>query len=482
MKTLIYIPTGLNTPELEVLISKTQSLIDQNNAVTILLCSGAGTYACSKNLLGLKFICYLCKKKRNKGISLLKGNYKILYTPKITKKTFFFKNYKKLLNFNYKNVDVGLGVYGSYVGMTRDMNFESFFAKDILSNLTNTSVTLTDFFKDIILSYNYCIIFNGRMNQYRPLYRIAQQNKIKLSNLEFKRINHQIFDFKNKFSMDLDNLAKLIKSFWKKKYNSLNNKALHNHYISKLKGEASFDAKSFVLNQKKNLLPDNWDKNKKNIVYFTASNDELISYGKEYNFDFYKDQNDAIFRLAKSFQNKNFQNYHLWIRMHPNLSGVRWNYVNEQKKIGNKFNNVTVIDPDSKISSYAFLFKSDIILGSSSSSTLIEANYWKKPNITVGPSIWSRIYSTNSPRSHKELVDLIRKKNIKIYSREKSLMFAAFWLFGGSSSKYLTANSKFNYFFRKKKINFNFYEFVIYFFLKAFERFVLNYFKKNNPL
>jgi hypothetical protein len=295
MRALVYIPTGLNTPELEVLLSKTQSLIDQNNTVTILLCSGTGAYACSKNLLGLKVICYLCKKRRNKGISLLKGNYKILYTPKIIKKRFFFKNLKELLNYNYKNVDIGLGVYGSYVGMTRDMNFEGFFAKDILSKLTNTSVSLTDFFKNIILFYDYCIIFNSRMNQYRPLYRIAQTNKIKLSNLEFKRINDQMFDFKDKFSMDLDNLAKLIKFFWKKKRNSLNIKALHNHYISKLKGQASFDVKSFVTNQKKNLLPNNWDKNKKNIVYFTASNDELISYGKQYNFDFYNDQNDAIF-------------------------------------------------------------------------------------------------------------------------------------------------------------------------------------------
>jgi hypothetical protein len=48
VNVLIYIPTGLNTPEFEILLSKTQQEIDSGNKVTILLCKGGKNYSCSK--------------------------------------------------------------------------------------------------------------------------------------------------------------------------------------------------------------------------------------------------------------------------------------------------------------------------------------------------------------------------------------------------------------------------------------------------
>ena len=51
--TLIYIPTGLNSPELEVLLAKAQIEI-KKNSTTILICSGGTGYACSKNIYSSK--------------------------------------------------------------------------------------------------------------------------------------------------------------------------------------------------------------------------------------------------------------------------------------------------------------------------------------------------------------------------------------------------------------------------------------------
>jgi hypothetical protein len=65
-KILIYIPTGLNTPELEILLSKAQNLIDIKNNVTIVTCSGGKNYYCSKNIYSIKSICHSCKILRNK--------------------------------------------------------------------------------------------------------------------------------------------------------------------------------------------------------------------------------------------------------------------------------------------------------------------------------------------------------------------------------------------------------------------------------
>ena len=74
-------PVGLNHPELEVILSRTQLILDQGHEVDILLCSGKKGYACSKNIFNQKNICYLCNKNKLKGINLLKGNFRIVYTP-----------------------------------------------------------------------------------------------------------------------------------------------------------------------------------------------------------------------------------------------------------------------------------------------------------------------------------------------------------------------------------------------------------------
>ena len=48
MKTLFYLPTGLATPELEVMLSIIQKKLDEKKKVTILTCSGGKFYHCNK--------------------------------------------------------------------------------------------------------------------------------------------------------------------------------------------------------------------------------------------------------------------------------------------------------------------------------------------------------------------------------------------------------------------------------------------------
>ena len=63
--SLVYIPNGLNSPELEILLSVAQNEINIKNKVYIVVCSGNDNYACSKNLYSSKLTCFLCKKKRS---------------------------------------------------------------------------------------------------------------------------------------------------------------------------------------------------------------------------------------------------------------------------------------------------------------------------------------------------------------------------------------------------------------------------------
>ena len=55
--TLVFFPTGLNTPEAEVLSATIQSLLDQKLDVTILTCAGGKDYSCAKNLFSINTKC-----------------------------------------------------------------------------------------------------------------------------------------------------------------------------------------------------------------------------------------------------------------------------------------------------------------------------------------------------------------------------------------------------------------------------------------
>ena len=184
MKTLVYIPVGLNSPELEVLLSKCQKILDKKRKLVIIRCSGHKGYACSKNIFSQKNICTACQDLTSQGIAKLNGNFEILFTPKILldnnyrKKLFSKDSIKKI---RYKKFDIGASVYSSYIGLSRDHELDGYLGQSALERLYKTSKTFYNFFENYLLNnkISKIILYNGRHNEYRPLLRIAQKKKYK---------------------------------------------------------------------------------------------------------------------------------------------------------------------------------------------------------------------------------------------------------------------------------------------------------------
>ena len=86
-RVLVYIPNGLNTPELEILLAQAQREINKKKKVDILLCRGGNNYHCSKNIYSLKFICFACRNRRSNALKKIDGNFNLIYTPKIKNKS-----------------------------------------------------------------------------------------------------------------------------------------------------------------------------------------------------------------------------------------------------------------------------------------------------------------------------------------------------------------------------------------------------------
>ena len=105
----IYIPTGLNSPMLEILLSEAQDLINKKLKVEIVLFKFGEVFSCSKNIFSQKFISIASEEKIKLGLKKITGKYNISYieNKKDHRKILNQLNYnpEKLKKFKFEGID-----------------------------------------------------------------------------------------------------------------------------------------------------------------------------------------------------------------------------------------------------------------------------------------------------------------------------------------------------------------------------------------
>ena len=94
-----------------------------------------------------------------------------------------------------------------------------------------------------------------------------------------------------------------------------------------------------------------------------------------------------------------------YLRIHPNLKGVSHKAHMELYNL-KKYQNITVIPPESQVSSYALMDACDKVV-TFGSSTGVEASYWGKPSILVGRSFYEMTGACYHMKSREQLVSAI---------------------------------------------------------------------------
>ena len=452
---LIFIPNGIMIPDIYIMISMAQNLInDKKNKVRIITCGGKKNYACSKNIYGIKEICRTCILQRNKAISLLKGKFELEeITFQINSKINFQLN--NIKEFKYENIDLGLGTYSSYTNFTRDSDLNGRMAKKSIKLLLCTSISIYHYFKDHLKNnkYDEIVTFNSRMSERRSLFKYSQKQKLNISNYE-KLTTERFYNFRNNFSQDRIFIKKHFNKFFKKKKN-LNLDKINQFYIDKYHGiRDDINTVVYSSNQKLDFFPMNWDNSMKNIVFFTASDDEYQSFGKEFNPSFLGNQKNIILQTCNIIKDK--RNYFLWIRIHPRWKNEKWFDKNFYNLISKKYKNVEVIYPDEKISSYSIALKAHNVI-CYWSLLITELAYWRNQKIiSLSKNDYSEIGIAVTPKNLNEYKKLILnkpKKDKKV--KKKTLEWAYFFVNGGSKIKYFKGSMEKGYTFRGIKFKRN---------------------------
>lgn len=430
-KYLYFSPFRIGSISFEVVFDDILKVIDFdiNNEVTILTCNGFLNH-CSSNLEGSKLKCKLCsissnyifKKYEHKRIKIIDlGFHDCLDNAK--QLHFSYNSFDDLKNIEYKGLNIGMGVVSSYVSFTRDLNpvFNKTL-KDTIDKLLYSNCALIESLFNLGLDYkDYTIkVFNGRFSELRTFFNFfnGEVNTIEFVNTkiknEFKRV-----EFEKSLPHSIEENTRRININWESYSEEERVKVAEDFFIRKL-NNTSFQDRNYTKNQKKNKLPEDFDDEKINICYYVSSEDEIFAIGGRWdNQKLFIKQIDFLDFWLSNFKNRN--NYHLYVRMHPNLKDHNFNFITDYYNYNIK--NITVIEPSSFISSYALMFKSNAVIVSSSSIGF-EANYYGIPTIQIGASWYSDLKISHQPRSLNELKNLIENRDLHALNKTDSMKMA----------------------------------------------------------
>ena len=211
-------------------------------------------------------------------------------------------------------------------------------------------------------------------------------------------------------------------------------------YTDRRAGAIQFAGFSFTADQIKDYLPEGFDFNKENITFFNSSIDEVYAF-EGWEHPFVDNENVLLEKLLEHY--KDDKEKHFYLRIHPNLMGAKRknsSQIVQIREIVKKYNNITLIDPDKKIDTYALIQASNKIL-TAYSTVGCEATFWGAVSILAGKAPYEDYDCAYIAHSMEELFKLLDDKNLKPKPKENSYPYGYFFHEFGEPSRYFIRKS-----------------------------------------
>jgi hypothetical protein len=448
---LIYFTWQLRPVHHSIIIQELDKLIERDDVDQIYFITCGGTLKpCYTNRDGDTSICALCKFHKNTALNKYKNrirhielNDKLLQ-PHRYNHDFNYESIEDIKKIKYNDCFIGYGALSSYISFTRnlepemDSKFKKYFNK-----LLNNQKALGDFFEGFIDEKNIeeIYFFNGRTSNVRPLYDIAKATKIDFYALELIKSSdkeYRINKFKESLPHDIEFHHQRMMDLWEDVSTEDADKIEigSSFFENRRNGVLTRDRKVFTKDQIRGELPGNWNHKKNNIVIFNSSEDEFAAIGDMF-------ESKALFYSQEKGLESIFEHFladehiHFYLRVHPNLNDVNYQYHKRIYDFQDRFKNVTVISSSSTISTYTLIdeAKKIIVFGS---STGAEACYWGKAAILLSGSFYYYLDLAYKPSSKNELFVLI-KDELKPKSKMEAIKYGYYLM---NYKKYTTPNSQ----------------------------------------
>lgn len=417
MKYQFFLPCAHSSSVLGILLDEALNLKSKGSEIELYYC---GNYlnVCKSNYLGQKSKCISCKLKHkyllNKyfkdencySLSDLADKAKL----SIQIKNYQYSNVNEIKQIQFKNTNIGLGCYSTYVSLTRncepliDENFKNYF--DILLQEASKMVVISN---QIISNNSTVCLFNGRFMDSRPIVEICSDRNIKFRCYEAgftKDMRIKKLFFEDSLPHDMLAFANKVNYYWLNNENfEVKEKVSKDFFERKINNLPAGDI-VYTAFQDKNLLPENWDFNKQNIVIYNSSEDEFVGIGGEYdNYSLFSSQLLGITAIAELLVTQN--DIHLYLRIHPNLKNNNYKYHTKLLALESQYDNLTVIPADSPISSYTLLKNAHKVVVFNSTMG-VEAVYAGIPVILLTAAIYYFLDIAYKPSTLRQLEEMLK--------------------------------------------------------------------------
>jgi hypothetical protein len=170
----------------------------------------------------------------------------------------------------------------------------------------------------------------------------------------------------------------------------------------------------------------------------------------------YPNQQEGLVQLIRDLSARRFDGI-LAIRTHPN-SKEPFDLESRLKDVEHDF--VHLIAPESELDSYALLDTCHTV-ATFGSTIGIEAAYWNKPSILLGPSIYEDLGGTYNPSSHEEAVEMLLC-SLPPRGREAAINYAYYQKTHGVNFIYAHATEVYKATFKGKQLNVHGLAFYLY--------------------
>ena len=427
MKNILIMEFWNCNPHLETALELAKRHVDSGDSVAFYFCGHDTIY--KEGIVASPEDCGLFRKLPEvQGAELINSD-RLIFVPRVKMPEIefeipaAFESLESLMALKYGTFEVGVAVVSSLVSNTRNSRPNLDDNIDVIRDMVQSAVQVYEFTKMVIEQQapELVYLFNGRFCNHRAAMRaILDMGKELL--LHERGANKFLFDVQPFMSHDVVKWQQNIVAEWERCGHNQNARALgEKFFIDRREGLEQFWL-SFTDHQKKNLLPE-IDITKKVVTYFSASDDEFVSLGDLCKFSVWKSQLDALNDLIDiCTKDKNIQ---LFVRLHPHLreksreDQLRWLALGE-------IEGVTIVSFDSDVDTYALIDQSDIVV-TAGSTVGVEAAFWERPSISLGPSYYSELGVTLNPKSMTELKDLIDADELPV-DRDRTIPYGYYMM------------------------------------------------------
>ncbi|MTB53181.1 hypothetical protein [Lewinella sp. W8] len=329
---------------------------------------------------------------------------------------------EELLAYEFEGVNVGRGVASTLVSMLRNHDVElEGRHRQIVEIMLRASICLARNADKILrdIAPQRVFLWNGRHVQCRSMIEVCNKMGIPFTTYEVggKPDTYQVFE--NGLPHSIQVRDRMANALWGNTEVETREALANNWFRAKRMGK-NLDDKVYTGGQSSGALPPEFDPQKRNLVIFNSSEDEMKSIA-EWQTNLYADQNDAIRQIAQA--TLDWEDFSIFVRIHPNLTGLKNRQMRELMSFD--FPHLSLIAGDAPVDSYAIMEAADVVL-SFGSTIGIEATYWGRPSILYGRAFYQEHDAVYRPDSLKGLLVLLKTVDLPPKAKSATLKYGFF--------------------------------------------------------